>query len=272
MSEINLSGGIRNNLIALQNTTRLINATQERLATGRKVNSAIDNPTNFFTARAFNSRANELSARLDGISNAIQTVKATDIAITGIDKLLDTAKGLAQDARALSVDDTDGRQALATQFNEILRQIDDLAKDASFNGINLLEDGEELVVEFAEKSGSSTLTLTGFDGSASGLGVDDVVAFATNSEIDDAIAEVETAKETLRDESKILASNLGVLTIRQDFLNATINTLKVGADNLVLADTNEETANILSLQTQQALGVSALGISTQAAQSVLRLL
>jgi hypothetical protein len=74
-ANITLSAGVRQNLLALQNTASLLGATQNRLATGKKVNSALDNPTNFFTSSALASRASDLSKLLDSMANGISTVK-----------------------------------------------------------------------------------------------------------------------------------------------------------------------------------------------------
>ena len=76
MSDISLSKAVRSNLLNLQSTAAQMGKTQERLATGLKVNSALDNPTNFFTASALNSRASDLGQLLDSVSNAVQTIAA----------------------------------------------------------------------------------------------------------------------------------------------------------------------------------------------------
>jgi len=99
MSDISLTKGMRSNLLALQSTVKLLDRTQERLSTGKKVNSALDNPVNFFTAQSHNSRANDLLAYKDGISEAIQTIKAADNAIKAITTLIDSMKGIAEDAK-----------------------------------------------------------------------------------------------------------------------------------------------------------------------------
>ena len=94
---------------------------------------------------------------------------------------------------------------------------------------------------------------------------------ADGTGINGAIDLLDSARTTLRSEAKTLANNLSTITIRQDFTANMINTLNDGADNLTLADMNEEGANMLMLQTRQGLGTSSLSIASQAAQSVLRL-
>ena len=97
-SDITLSNAVRNNLLSLQNTADLLGRTQERLATGLKVNSAIDDPTAFFTASSLNSRAGDLNRLLDSVGNALQTVEAADQGITSITKLVESAQATARQA------------------------------------------------------------------------------------------------------------------------------------------------------------------------------
>src|SRR3974390_1909103 len=83
-SSVTLTAGGRANLLALQNTTQLQSQTQQRLATGKKVNSALDNPTNFFTAAALSSRASELTNLLDSMTNGVNTINAANNGLTSI--------------------------------------------------------------------------------------------------------------------------------------------------------------------------------------------
>lgn len=99
MSDIILSKSVRANLSALQSTANLISQTQNRLATGKRVNSALDNPLNFFTSQSLNSRASDLGALLDSVSNAVQTLQAADNGITSLTKLVQSAQAIAQQAQ-----------------------------------------------------------------------------------------------------------------------------------------------------------------------------
>ena len=138
ISDISLTAGMRNNLVSLQGTVDLLNRTQERLATGKKVNSPLDNATNYFVAKSHMDRASDLSVRKDGMGEAIQTVKAANEGITAITDLIASAKGIAQSA--LSAGTTEAA-TLAAQFNAILDQIDTVAGDSGYKGTNLLSDG-----------------------------------------------------------------------------------------------------------------------------------
>ena len=399
MSDIVLSKGIRNNLLQLQNTAANIGTTQGRLATGKKVNSALDNPANFFTASALNNRAGDLNDLLDGIGNSIQTIQAANNGITSITNLVKSAQSTAKQAiqsapttarvqgqattsganttltsttsltglkladgttAAFAANDTitvgdgtttgtftvgtdgttvqsfidkvnntaslnvkaslssDGklvleatgtnsiviggttaatngidtlgitssnaktvaagtlnstRTTLAAQYDTIRTQIDQLAKDSGYNGKNLLS-GDSIKVVFNEKTGANqnSLAISGVDDSSTGLGITaSQNNFQTDKDINDALTNLTNSLTTLRTQSSTFGSNLSVVQTRQDFTKQTVNTLKVGADNLVLADQNEEAANLLSLQTRQQLSQTALSLANQADQGVLRL-
>jgi flagellin len=386
-SAITLSAGVRANLLSLQSTAALMTATQNRLATGKKVNSALDNPGNFFTSQSLSNRANDLNNLLDSIGQAQQTLKTADTAISSLTKLVESAKSIAKQAQQASagaqvttysltitgtvgsiagtdtldtygVNDgdtitiTDGtntksytvgtassetvqdlldglggtgagwtigldgngniavsstsnknitvsgtgslaglglvqgtfmptatttgtpsttRANLQTQYNDLLGQIDALAKDASYNGVNLL-NGDNLKVTFNE-DGSSSLTISGVTFDSTGLGLSQLNGseFQTNSGIDAVVTGLDAALSSLRSQASKFGSNLTTVQTRQDFTKNMINTLQTGADNLVLADTNEEGANLLALQTRQQLSTTALSLSAQADQAVLRL-
>jgi len=270
LSSITLTAGMRANLLSLQDTSKLFDTTQTRLATGKKVNSALDDPIAYFAAKAYTDRANDLSALKDSMNEAIQIVKAADAGITAIQDLIAQAKSVA--TSALSTSSTTERSTYAAQFNSLLDQIDNLAEDSSYKGTNLLQ-ADTLQVNFNEDS-TNYLTITGFsaDTSASGLNVAGAAGnWAADANINTAVTALDTASTTLRTQSKTLSSNLAVVNTRLEFTSNMMSTLSTGADNLTLADMNEEGANMLMLQTRQSLGVTALSLSSQAAQAILRL-
>ncbi|WP_296577049.1 flagellin [Phreatobacter sp.] len=404
MSDIVLSKGIRGNLLSLMSTADLRDRTQFRLSTGKKVNSALDNPGNFFSAAMLNSRATDITNLLDGIGTAIKTLEAADNGIRSIVRVVENAQALARqaqgsaattarlggvlpvvngaqgamtmttpltslgfsntetitintgtnrsttltigagmtvgdlinavndntseatasgvgvtvgtaagaDARALL--SPDGRLVLesvgtqpitlsssnagtaltnmgfglndrtkpagelnvtrsniAAQFSELRRQIDQLAKDSGFNGVNLL-NADTLQAMFNERQ-TSSLTITGVRFSVNeDLAIGDQMNnFQTDRDINVAMADLSQAMARLRSQSSAFGSNLALVQIRQKFTQEMANTLKTGADNLVLADMNEEGANMLALQTRQQLSTQALSLANQADQSVLSL-
>lgn len=113
-SDITLSKAVRGNLLSLQSTSDLLTKTQERLSTGLKVNSALDNPTNFFTASSLNSRASDLSRLLDSVGNATQTLEAADNGISAITDLVEAAQATARQALQTSSGITGGTTTIAT--------------------------------------------------------------------------------------------------------------------------------------------------------------
>jgi flagellin len=165
------------------------------------------------------------------------------------------------------------RSNLVTQYNNILAQITTTAQDASFNGINLL-GGDTLKLTFNE-TGRSTLSITGVNFNAAGLGLANLttgVDFIDNAATNKVVASLTAASSSLRSEASGLGSNLSIVQIRQDFSKNLINVLQTGSSNLTLADTNEEAANSQALSTRQSIAVSALSLANQSQQAVLQLL
>lgn len=377
MADIVLSAAVRSNLLSLQNTADLLGKTQVRLATGLKVNSALDDPNAFFTAASLDNRASDLSRLLDNVDLAVQTIKAADEGITALTNLVETGQALSRQALQLSntnaiatgtttgltgatdlvattpIVDTDtltitvgstlstivfdaagintvqevldeinnnipnasasltnngelkieatngqnltiggnntnastalglsttaitgtvnaARNSLAVQVDEVINQITQLAGDAKFNATNLL-NGNNLTVIFNE-DGSSSLTVNGVDFTALGLGISATSnGFLDEASINASLGQLDTALATLRSQGSTFGSNLSVVEFRKDFTEGMINTLETGAAGLILADTNEEGANLLALQTRQQLSSTALSLASQADQNVLRL-
>ena len=374
MSNITLTASMRSNLLSLQNTQDLMDTTQERLSTGKKVNSAIDSPSSFYTAQSLNNRASDLSSLLDSMGQGIQTIKAANegieaittfvqqakaiansaldsaskvaestgtfkaatatdnkgslkISISGsdapiadleitntngdtIDKLvtaiqtaLDSAKinnvstkdkfvvtkdngkikissvdgteaSISGTAAGLSFNNTIGnatRAANAEQFNNIMEQIDQLAKDSGYKGINLLQKND-LTVIFNEDR-SSKIDIIGVDASSTGLKIARVNAegWMEDANLNETIVSTDAAISQLRTMASEFGNNYSVVQNREDFTENLINVLTEGADKLTLADMNEESANMLALQTRQQLAINSLSLASQAAQSVLKL-
>jgi flagellin-like hook-associated protein FlgL len=204
------------------------------------------------------------------MGQAIQTIKAANNGITTISTLIDAAKGLAQ--TALATTDTAALSSLQVQYDDLMVQIDTVVTDSNYVGTNLLNGTNDLTVSFNE-DGTSSMTVASVASRTADFATDlnaaDLAGGATA--INDAIVALNDAKGELRTTSAGLSAGLSVITARQDFTTQMVNTLTAGADSLTLADMNEEGANMLMLQTRQALGTTALSLSAQAAQSVLKL-
>ena len=249
----------------------MISTTQTRLSTG-KVNSAIDDAAAFFTAKALNNSANDLDSLKSNIDLAISTIQSAIDGIDAITELVNQAKGLASNAKATG--DTNERSTLAVQFNELLSQIDSLANDSSFNGTNLLQaTPDNLAVEF-NSDNTSNLTITGLDATTASTGINIAVAannFGLNANIDTALTAISSALTTLRSNASTMGSNNTILSTRLNFTENLVNTLEGGEGKLTLADLNEESANLLALQTRQQLGINSLALAAQSERSILAL-
>jgi len=168
------------------------------------------------------------------------------------------------------------RAGLADQFNELRDQLDKLADDASFNGINLLR-GDKLAITFNE-TGTSSIDIQTEDGetiNSANLGVSTTLEESdldSDDNIDAELAKLKTALNDVRSQASTFGSNLSIVQNRQTFTESMINTLEDGAGNLTLADMNTEAANLLALQTRQSLSQNSLSLASQADQSILQLI
>ena len=165
-NNISLTAGVRSNLLLLQQTTSLLEKTQVRLATGNKINTALDGPAAFFAAKGLTQRAGDLDSLKDGIGQAISTIKAGDQGITGIESLVEQARGLTTQALGSLGTDANSvrlRNSLAAQYNNVLRQIDKLAQDSGYQGKNLLT-GSGLRIDATASSKTEVNALTGIGG------------------------------------------------------------------------------------------------------------
>lgn len=376
MADISLTASMRSNLLSLQQTQDLMDMTQERLSTGKKVNSAIDNPSSYYTAQSLTNRASDLNALLDSMGQGIQTIQAANEGIEAITEFVQQAKAIANTARdnatikgttssgtyaaanetknitvkiegvadqdiKVTLKDIDTLEQAATkiatalnngtdavkdaedtviggftatvengqikisnskgivanvsgtisgitfngeignstrttsmnQYNEILDQIDQLAKDSGYKGVNLLQ-GNDLKVVFNEDR-SSYLTINGTfaDTSDEGLKISRAEDWTNpdNEAIDASISELVNAITSLRNMASEFGNNYSIVENRENFTESLINVLEEGSDKLTLADMNEESANMLALQTRQQLAINSLSLASQAAQSVLSL-
>ena len=150
-TSITLTASMRSNLSSLKSIQKQMDVTQERLSTGKKVNSAIDNASSFYQARSLTNRASDLDSLLDSMGQGIQTIQAANEGIEAVTSFVEQMKSIATSAFAL--DPTQGQAyedaitSYKKQYDEIYREIENLVKDSSYQGINLLTGGE-LTVTF----------------------------------------------------------------------------------------------------------------------------
>ena len=150
MAEIALSSSIRTNLLSLQRTDSLAQRTETRLATGQRVNSAIDDAVSFFQAKSLTDRASDISDRKSEINQAISSLQAANDGVEAVDATLRQLKGILQSAKTAS---TTEQTALQTQFNTLSEQLNQILNDSSYQGLNLLNSSTaKLTVQFSDSS------------------------------------------------------------------------------------------------------------------------
>ncbi len=166
------------------------------------------------------------------------------------------------------------RSTLQDNYNTLLTQINEMAADSGYNGVNLLA-GNSLQINFNEAA-TSSLTIDGVNFDSAGLGLSSISGSAVGSfqdsgELSGLVTDINDAITNVQSQTDTFGTNSSTISTRQTFTTAMINTLQTGASNLVAADQNEESADLLTEQTQQQLEISALSIANQANQSVLKL-
>jgi len=227
MGDITLTSAVRSSLSAMKSTVDMMGQVQNRLATGKKVNSALDNPNSFFTADGLQSRANDLGGLMDDMGQSVQTLKAADQGLKGITKLVESAKAKAN--QALQSQSQYERQKFAGEYNDLLGQIEDLAKDSSYKGKNLLGGaGNDLTVNFNEDN-TSKLSVSAVDftdtTASAGLNLQDLAAGAEGA-----------ASFQLEGGTDSVVLTDGSDTLKSEALLSDSNAVAVG-DTLTIEDT-----------------------------------
>lgn len=284
---VTLSSSIRSNLLTLQNTGTLVNRTNSRLASSKKVASAVDDAVSYFQGKSLSDRAGDLNVRKDNIDQGISSVKTAMSGLESIEKLLVQMKGVVLSAK--SATDSE-RVDLQTQFNTLSKQVNNLSNDASYQGLNLINSSQtSLKIQFSDKS-TATLTIAGVNTNMSTLKMGALAGTFTASQaasvlaaqawstvstqvsaLDSVIQSMDSAITGIRSNTKTLGTNVALLQTRLDFTKNYVNALTEGSDKLTLADLNEEGANLVALHTRQQLGIQALSFAGQQEQGVLSL-
>ncbi|MFA6267537.1 MAG: flagellin [Pseudolabrys sp.] len=222
------------------------------------------------------SLAGKVKASNDNGSLRITNLSLSDLTVVGASS--SAVNGGTGGSNTQTIGGNSVRKGLVQQFNTLRDQLDKYAGDASYNGINLLS-GDNLKLTLNE-TGSSAINIQAKDANGNVLSINSTNLsisqaqnsdFDSNTSINNVLGTLTSALSTLRSQGSAFGSNLSTVQNRQDFTKAMINTLQTGADNLVLADTNQEGANMLALQTRQSLSTTALSLSAQADQAVLSL-
>lgn len=303
MADISLSAASRSGLLALQNTQTGVDRTNKRLSTGLAVGSPVDDAVRYFQAKSLTDRADDLVQRKDKIDQGISALNVTVSTTSSAATLLKNLKGIIDANRSSSID---ARASATKQMSTLIFQIDKLVRDASYQGLNLLTSStSSLSVYFSDKN-DSRLDVKGINILASKLYVKASAATALsvkvgstitgvlvtalgakklsvykisqvtaqndlNSAINTVISRLDATIAQLNAKASNFGTSVSILQARLDFTKEYVNNLKEGAGKLTLADTNEEGANLLALQTRQQLGIKTLSFAGQSEQSVLSL-
>lgn len=272
MADVTLNPVQRDILIQRLNVAAVREQTTERLSTGRKINSVTDGPHDYFRASALTARVNDLLATKSDIGRGIDTLAASQVGTDAIEKLADQLKGLAYSAEGNEA----LRSTLAEQFDVVRGQIDNLVKDTSFLGVNLLSNpADSLRVSVSDQPGKE-LTVTGDASDSAGLSIGSAVSdygnFATLADIENALTAVDAAISQVRRTASDIGSNAAILQVREDFTQDLANVLQSGADKLVSADLNAEGAKALAAGVRDSLAGEAQRIAARSEAAVVDLI
>ena len=294
VKEINLTSSQRSMLLELRDVETLADRTNDRISSGKSVNSVADDAEAYFTAQALYNRADTFTDRKLDIDLGVSTLNAAVDAIEAIEELLDSMEGIVDSVSTLS--DTE-KEAATLDFNEYGDQIAQLVEDAYYNGVNLLNStAASLSVNFSNRSESkidiigyaldadsedttrSLFERVSYDAEQNFLGltsfgvtVDDFVD-ASSDDIEAIATGIDNALSQLTAVASTLGNNVSLLESRADFTDDFSETLDEGGDKLTLADLDEESANLVALQTRQELIIQSLAISGDMERNVLTLL
>jgi flagellin-like hook-associated protein FlgL len=278
---IALTSGMRNSLNSLSDLDSQIATTNKRLSTGKKVNDVLDNASVFFQAEGLNRRAQGLDALIDSQNLGVRTLEKAISTVNAGTKLLETAQGLARQALTFATGSTE-RNNVLSQISTILTastgQFDQLTADAQFSGRNLLRTGaaNDLKVVFNLETGAAqtSFTSTAADlkiGGGVTVTATNFAAGADDVKVNALIGELTTAIGATQSRANTLSAGLSTIQIRLDFTKQDARTNRTAADQLTLADLNEEGARLTTLQNRQQLAVTALSLAQRSDQAILRL-
>ncbi len=307
---ISLSQGMRNAVYSMSDIQSQIDTSNKRLATGKKVNSALDNAASYFRAAGYQKDSRDLSGLLDNMDTGLRSITKITNAIDSARKLVESAQSLARQAVTLGGGDAN-RDVYGAQAAELLNQAAKVMNDSGFGGFSLLQTnataatGLNVATNTGVGAALTNIVVTGVDmrfGQASGVGgvalatavqgmvvtgggagVQETIAYATvagdkwsdaangNTRANAFITFATNALAKLQATGSAMATQASTIQIRQEFTKNWIRTNNEAADYLTLADMNEEGANLSALQTKQQLAVQALSLASRSDQAILRL-
>jgi len=273
MNSINLTESIRSNLQTLQSTARIREQSSRQLASGLKVQRAVDDAVSHFQARTLTNRVSDLFEVKHNIGQALSTVESSLVGVESLDRLASQMRGIAMSVRGGTAEN---RASVAQQYDELRTQLGNLANDTSYQGTSLISSNPDDLTVRLNETGTSEGTIEGSASDAEGLGIQSAAgsfgSFASDANIDAAVAQIDDAISQLRSNASSFGSDVALLSVRENFTDRLSQTLKTGAGKLINADLNESAAVQLSSQIKQQLGTNTLRLAAQAEQMITKLL
>ena len=271
MADISLTANMRSNLLSLKDTNKLIARTEGRLSSGRKINDILDGPTVYFKAKGIFDHAEDMDSYKSDIDQSISIIKGTVNAIESATTIVEQIAGLAEEARNAS---TTEKATLESKARLLTTELNNLLRDSHINGVNLLYDtslniyATELTVNFSD---DTSITVSGNNTTSAAIGITDNSLTFDATNIQSTIAFIESALDRLDSRGSTFATDAALLKTRLSYTEDFVNTLEEAGDKLVLADLEEESANLLALQTRQQLGLQSISFAASSEQSILSL-
>jgi flagellin len=280
-----LGAATQQNLLSLQQINQNMSTTQGHLATGLKVSSAVDNAVLFFQAQSLTNRANDLDTRKSNMDQGVSTLTAATQGIQAAISILQQMQGILQSAKT---ETTAQRKSSQTQINTLAAQLNQLLGDTSYQGLNLVNSTTaKLNLQFSDST-KSVINIKGFNllisklDTVTGKGASVYATAAVGTKFtnagtagvsifDTAYNRLNTAISLAQADAQSLGANVSLLQTRISFTAQYETTLSGGASKLTVADVNQESTNLVTLQTRQQLAIQSLSIATQSEQAVLRL-
>lgn len=268
VDSVNLTASARTNLAVQQSLASEAAKRSQNLSSGKRVNAATDDAVAFAAAKALTDRSGDLAAVKDSVGQGVSTVNAALAGADGVSALLGQLKGIA--SAAIGTDNAAEKAGYAQQYNTVLGQIDSLAADSGYNGVNLLSSSSSSLTVAFSRNADDNLTVAPRDVSASGFGLSAAAADGSTFSAT-TLAQLDAATASNNSIQSSLGSNISALSIRAEATQSQANIATAGAASLTEADLNQEAASLVAIRTRQALARGGQGISNQAQTSLLKL-
>jgi flagellin len=270
MLSVNTNTGALIALQYLNSTNSQMKTTENAVSSGLKISSAKDNGAVYAIAQNMRGNVAAYSAVTDSLNRGISVVDTATSAAQSVSDLLIQMKANALAASDTSLDST-SRTSLAADFQALSDQITTIVKNASFNGVNMVDGTHTAGISALASAADQHQTISVGDQNLTVSHLSVGTAYTTATTAASMVATVSAAIATVNTALSALSSGSKKFSIQADFVSKLSDTLTAGIGNLVDADMAKESALLTSLQTKQQLGVQALSIANSAPSTILSL-